>query len=60
MENIRLDLTSSQALALAQLVKRIKFTDLRANAINDDEAYVMQEAVAQIRLALSENGFNPR
>ena len=60
MENIRLDLTSSQALALAQLVKRIKFKDLRANAINDDEAYVMQEAVAQIRLALSENGFNPR
>ena len=60
MEDIRLDLTSSQALALAQLVKRIKFTDLRANAIDGDEAYVMQEAVAQIRLALSENGFNPR
>lgn len=60
MENIRLDLNSCQALALAQLVKRIKFTDLRANAIDDDEAYVMQEAVEQIRLALSENGFNPR
>lgn len=60
METLRLELTGSQAMALAQLVKRIKLSDLRANAVDEEEAYVMQEAVEQLRLALSESGFNPR
>ena len=54
------DLTEAQAYALAQLVKRISFAELRQNAINDDEAYNMQTAVAALQRALARVGFNPR
>ena len=47
-------------MALAQLVKRIKWSELRGNAIDEEEAYVMQEAVEQVRRALSDQGFSPR
>ena len=60
METLRLELTGSQAMALAQLVKRIKLSDLRANAADEEEAYVMQEAVEQVQRALSDQGFSPR
>ena len=60
MLNITVELTDSQALALAQLIKRIPLSDLRSNAQDEEEAYVMQGALQQVRKALSEQGFNPR
>ncbi|MGL4587019.1 MAG: DUF7706 family protein [Acinetobacter ursingii] len=53
------DLTEAQAYALAQLVKRIRFAELRQNAISDDEAYNMQTAIAALQRALARVGFNP-
>ena len=60
MLTITVELTDSQALALAQLIKRIPLSDLRSNAQDEEEAYVMQGALQQVRKALSEQGFNPR
>lgn len=60
MINITVEFSEVQALALAQLVKRITFTDLRSNAVDDLEAYTMQEALEGVRKALDEQGFNPR
>jgi hypothetical protein len=60
MLNITVELTNDQALALAQLIKRVPLSDLRSNAQNEKESYDMQSALEQVRKALSEQGFNPR
>lgn len=54
------ELPAHEALALAQLVKRIGWTELRQNAVDDDEAHDMAGAMIHLRKALAESGFNPR
>ena len=39
MLNITLDITPSQAEALAQFLKRAGYSDYREKAVSDDEAY---------------------
>ena len=48
MPNITVEFTSDQALALAQFVKRVPLSDLRSNAQDEEEAYVMQGALEQV------------
>ncbi|CAI1245997.1 Uncharacterised protein [Serratia ficaria] len=54
------ELTKSQALALAQFVKRVTWSEMRACAIDDDETYEIRDAVYQLQKALAEAGFAPR
>ena len=54
------ELTSEQAEALAQFVKRVGFSEFRQNAVDDVEAYTMRDAVDQVRQALQEVGYAPR
>lgn len=49
-----------EAWQLAQYVKRVTFSDIRARATSDDEAYVMLAGIDAIRRALAEKGFAPR
>ena len=60
MLNLQIALSHDQAAALAQLIKRITLTSLRANAANDDEAYDMQRALEEVRRGLVEQGIEPR
>ena len=60
MLNITVELSNDQALALAQLIKRIPLSNLQSNAHDDEEAYSMQSALEQVRKALSEQGCSPR
>lgn len=53
-------LSDSEALALAQLVKRISFNEVMANAVDEDEAYVMMDGVRALAEALAAAGYNPR
>jgi len=53
-------MTKDQAMALAQLLKRITFSDIRSNAVDDVEAYTMIAATVRVREGLAEGGFNPR
>lgn len=57
---VNFELDSTQALALAQLVKRIGFSDVEANAAGREEAYIMLEAIELLRMAMAEAGFAPR
>lgn len=57
---VTLDLPPLQAQALAQLVKRIGWTELRQNAQDDEEAYDMRNAVQQLQNALALAGYAPR
>jgi hypothetical protein len=54
------ELTDEQALNLAQFLKRVGFSDFRAKAQFDAEAYDMQEAASQVAEALARVGYAPR
>ncbi len=57
---VPLELTDAEALALAQLVKRIGWAEMRSNAVDENEAYVMRDAVTVLARALSDAGYAPR
>ncbi|MDF1482055.1 hypothetical protein PYV55_08305 [Extensimonas sp. H3M7-6] len=53
-------LEPAQALALAQFVKRVGWQEIRQNAVDDYEAYVMRDALGELAKALREAGYAPR
>ena len=53
-------LEPAQALALAQFVKRVRWTEVRQNATGDDEADLMMDAMRILAKALQEAGYAPR
>jgi hypothetical protein len=57
---IKVDLTDAQAWDFAQFLKRVYFSDYRAHATSEAEAYRMVEAGELIRQALAEHGYAPR
>lgn len=57
---ISTELTDQQAWDLAQFFKRVSFSDVRSNAVDNDEAYRMLDAINRIAKALREAGFCPR
>jgi hypothetical protein len=57
---ITVTLTDEQAWEFAQFLKRVSFTEYRANATCDQEAYRMRDAGEIIRQALAEAGYAPR
>jgi thiazole synthase ThiGH ThiG subunit len=54
------EMSEAEAVALAQLCKRITFTDLRSCSVDNDEAYVMRDAVEKLQAALRSAGYAPR
>lgn len=57
---VELLLSDAHALALAQFVKRVGWSEFRACAVDDDEAYEIRAAVDQLAKALAEKGYAPR
>ena len=57
---IRVVLTDAQAWEFAQFLKRVCFSEYRANATTDEEAYHMRDAGELIRSALAEQDYAPR
>ncbi|MBH2567101.1 hypothetical protein I5K95_24490 [Serratia marcescens] len=57
---ITTELTQSQALALAQFVKRLTWSEIQACAVDEDETYEMRDAVNLLQKSLAEAGFSPR
>lgn len=53
-------LSADQAWALAQFVKRVGWHEMRGNAFDDDEAYLIREAIDRVREALADEGIAPR
>ncbi|BEM41324.1 hypothetical protein ACJ8PU_24775 [Serratia sp. CY81489] len=54
------ELTQSQALALAQFVKRLTWSEIQVCAVDEDETYEMRDAVNLLQKSLAEAGFSPR
>ena len=57
---IAVELNDELAVALAQFVKRVGFSDMRSNAVDDQEAYLIRDAVEKVRIGLAKAGFAPR
>jgi hypothetical protein len=55
-----MELEPAQALALAQFVKRVRWTEVRQNAVGDDEADLMMDAMNEVAKALAAVGYAPR
>ena len=60
MKEITLYLDDEEAWVLAQLVKRITWSDIRRCAVDDTEAHVMVDAIAVVRENLADAGIAPR
>ena len=58
--SVILELEASQALALSQLVKRIGWAEIRQNAVSDDEAYEMRDALGELQKSLAGAGYATR
>lgn len=54
------DLEDAETWALAQLVKRIGWSEMRGNAVDDDEAALMRSALVKLQAALAGAGVAPR
>lgn len=57
---VQVDLPQDLAWALAQLLKRIGYSDCRSLAESDEQAYQMIQATEQVRKALAQAGVAPR
>ncbi|WEE80228.1 hypothetical protein LZ683_13175 [Comamonas testosteroni] len=54
------ELTPDQAWALAQFTKRLTWDGMRACAMNEEETYLIWDAIYQLQTALAVAGFAPR
>lgn len=62
-ESLKLELCAigkSEIWALAQMVKRIHYSDMRSLSASDEEADAMATAVTKLQKALDDAGYSPR
>ena len=57
---VELELSEDEAWALAEFVKRVTWSEMRACAVDDDEAYMIRFAVLAVGEALASQGIAPR
>jgi len=58
--SVEFEIEKGKAWALAQLVKRIGWSEIRGCAVSDDEAEEMKDGLAVLAAALADAGANPR
>ena len=57
---LEVELSTQEANALAEFLKRSGYSTFRAFAQNETEAYQMVAAAEQLRRALASHGYDPR
>lgn len=60
MVTFTVTINDEMALGLAQFLKRVGWSEMRQNAVDDVEAYIIRDALDQVREALKEVGYAPR
>ena len=60
LTTLNLDATPEQLWALAQFVKRVGWSEMRQNAVDEDETAEMRAGLEALQKALGEAGFAPR
>ena len=59
MVEVNLTLSEERALALAQMCKRMHLDICMQLSVNEDEAFLMSDAVSVLRKSLSTSGYSP-
>ena len=57
---LTVELSEELANALAQIVKRVGFSEMRSNAVDDFDAYLIRDAIDKVHLGLANVGFSAR
>jgi metal-responsive CopG/Arc/MetJ family transcriptional regulator len=60
MVKFTVEINEELAEGLAEFLKRVSYTDCRSNAVDDVEAYIIQDALDQVRESLKGVGYAPR
>ena len=60
MVTLTVELNEELANAHAQFVKRVGFSEMRSNAVNYFEAYLIRDAIDRVRVGLVNAGFSAR
>lgn len=60
MITVEFKVSEKEALALAQFVKRIGFSEMSDKAAGSEEAYLMLYGINALQRGLAEAGFAPR
>ncbi|WP_232834390.1 DUF7706 family protein [Rhodoferax ferrireducens] len=60
MVTLTVELSEELVNALAQFVKRVGFSEMRSNAVDDFEAYLIRDAIDRVRIGLANAGISPR
>jgi hypothetical protein len=60
MITLMVELSDELADTFAQFVKRVGLAEMRSNAVDDVETYLICDAIARVRLGLANAGFFPR
>jgi len=59
MITLTVEVNEALASALAQFVKRVGFSEMRSNAVDDFETYLIRDALDRVRIGLANAGFSP-
>lgn len=60
MLTLTVELIEELANAVAQFFKCVGFSEMRCNAVDDAEAYLIRDAIDRVRMGLVKAGFSPR
>jgi len=60
MVTFTVQINDELAEGLAQFLKRVGWSEIRQNAVDDVEACIMRDSLNQVRHALEEVGYAPR
>ena len=60
MVTLTVELNEELANALDQFVKRVGVLEMRSNAVDDVEAYLIRDAIDRVRMGLANADFSPR
>ncbi len=58
--HVSLELDPDKAEALAQFVKRVTWSEMRACAVDENETYQIRDAINTLQDALADVGYSPR
>ena len=59
MITLTVEVNEALASALAHFVKRVGFSEMRSNAVDDFETYLIRDALDRVRTGLANAGFSP-
>ncbi|MCP4127376.1 MAG: hypothetical protein GY753_09970 [Gammaproteobacteria bacterium] len=59
MNEILIELSDSEAKGLSQFLKRVGWSEIRGNSVNEKEADMVKNAIYEVQKGLAKAGYQP-